>query len=157
MGKKYIYAFDLSMSCSGISIFDENGNPVKVCSVATNIKDSTGARLKSIATFIMDLMEKYPASTIVLERAFSRFNNATAALYKVHGIVQLLFWDIPQVYYTPKDIKCTILKGNATKTQIQEKLQEKFPDIDFTNEDESDSFSVGISYFMKNNLIEKWK
>jgi Holliday junction resolvasome RuvABC endonuclease subunit len=157
MEKKYIYAFDLSMACSGISIFDENGNPVKVCSVATNAKDSTGARLKSIATFILDLMEKYPASTIVLERAFSRFNNATAALYKVHGIVQLLFWDIPQVYYTPKDIKCTILKGNATKTQIQEKLREKFPDIDFTNEDESDSFSVGISYFIKNNLIEKWK
>jgi Holliday junction resolvasome RuvABC endonuclease subunit len=157
MGKKYIYAFDLSMSCSGISIFDEIGNPVKICSVATNAKDSTGARLKSIATFILDLMEEYQANTIVLERAFSRFNNATAALYKVHGVVQLLFWDIPQVYYTPKDIKCTILKGNATKTQIQEKLRGKFPDISFTNEDESDSFSVGISYFIKNNLITKWK
>ena len=157
MGKKYIYAFDLSMSCCGISIFDEGGNPVMVCSVATNPKDSTGVRLKSIASFVLNLIEKYPASTIVLERAFSRFNNATAALYRVHGVIQVLFWDVPQVYYTPKDIKCTILKGDATKTQIQEKLREKFPDASFSNEDESDAFSVGISYFIKNNLIEKWK
>jgi Holliday junction resolvasome RuvABC endonuclease subunit len=157
MGKKYIYAFDLSMSCSGISIFDEGGNPVKIYSVATNAKDSTGMRLKSLAIFILDLMEKYPASTIVLERAFIHYRSAAEALYKVHGVVQLLFCDVPQIYYTPKDIKCTILKGNATKAQIQEKLREKFPDINFENEDQSDSFSVGISYFIKNNLIEKWK
>ena len=57
MGKKYIYAFDLSMACSGISIFDEIGNPVKIYSVATNAKDSTGMRLKSLAIFILDLLK----------------------------------------------------------------------------------------------------
>ena len=156
MTNEYVYGFDLSMSCTGISIFDLNGNIVKVCSIATNDKDTHGKRLKTIADFILVLKEQYPAKKIIIERAFSRFNVSTAVLYRCHGLLNYLFYDCEQIYYTPKDIKAVILNGKATKKQIQEKIIEIYPDIKFENEDESDSTSVVLTYFIKNKIIE-WR
>jgi len=152
MTNEYIYGFDLSMSCTGISIFDLNGNIVKVCSISTNDKDTHGKRLKTIADFILELKEQYPAKMIIIERAFSRFNTSTAVIYRVHGLISYLFYDCIQIYYAPKDIKATILNGKATKKQIQEKIISEYPDIKFENEDESDAVSVGLAYFAKSKL-----
>lgn len=152
----FIYAFDLSLSCSGVVIFDEMGNPVHVTSIPTNEKLGTALRLKHIATELLTLRELYPPKRIILERAFSRFNQATAALYRVHGVVNMLFWDVEQIYYTPKDIKATLVRGNATKAQLAEKIKQKYNQVVFQNDDESDAFAVGLTYFLKNNLMERW-
>ena len=152
--KKYIYGLDLSMSCTGVSIFDKDGNIQFICNIPTKDKDTHGKRLKVIADKFLELKEKYPPDKIIIERAFSRFNTATAVLYRVHGLVSYLFWDVEQIYYTPKTIKMNILKGNATKKQIQQTINSVYPNIVFNCEDESDSFSVGINYFIEHNILQ---
>jgi Holliday junction resolvasome RuvABC endonuclease subunit len=156
MQKTYIYAFDLSMSQTGIAIFNLDGTIEKVCSVSTKDKDSHGKRLKVISDFILELKYKYPVKKIIIERAFSRFNTSTAVIFRVHGLINYIFWDSEQIYYTPKAIKAELLNGKASKKQIQENIIEHYPDIKFENEDESDATSVGIAYFMKTKIIN-WK
>jgi Holliday junction resolvasome RuvABC endonuclease subunit len=148
---EYIYGLDLSMSNTGVAIFDLQGNFVKVCSVATKDKDSHGKRLKVIADFLLELKEIYPAKVVVIERAFSRFNTSTAVIYRVHGVVQYLFYDILQIYYPPKLIKAELLGGKSTKKQIQDEIIKQYPDIKFDNEDESDAMSVALTYFSRKN------
>lgn len=155
-GKNYIFGFDPSISCVGISVFDFDGNPVLVGSIETKKSDTTGKRLRDIADFLLKLREEYTPSAVVIERAFSRFNNSTAAIYRVHGVINLLFWDIVQIYYPPKDIKATILKGTATKKDLQDKIKTIYSNIEFKNEDESDAFAVSLSYLIKNKVID-WK
>jgi len=154
--QKYIWAFDLSLSCTGMAIFDDSMTPIKTTSYATTSKDSIGLRLKKIATFILDLMDEYPPNLVILEQAFSRFNKATATIYKVHGVVQMIFWDIPQIYYSPRTVKAAILSGNSTKEEVKEAIVERYKDIVFANNDESDAFAVGLTYFIKNGFL-KWK
>ena len=156
MQKQYIWSLDISLHQTGVAIFEENGTPVKVCSVATKDKDATGLRLKNIAEYVLDLREKFPPKIVVMERTFTRFHTATAMLYRVHGVCQMLLWDCLQVYLTPKEIKSVVLRGNATKTEIQEKLRQKFVDINYANEDESDAFACGVSFLIKGGLLERW-
>ena len=165
----YIWAFDLSMDDSGIVVFSQQGNPVHITSIKTNDKQSHGKRLKYIADKILELREKYPTEIIVIERGFSRFNTATQVIYKVHGLISYLFYDCEQIYYPPKKVKSFILNGNATKKQIREEIKKKYPNIEFSktekknkktkeivieeNENESDSFAVGLTYFIDKKII----
>jgi len=149
----YIYGFDLSMSNSGIAIFDFNGNIKHICSVATNDKETHGKRLKTIADFIVDLQKQYPAKTVVIERGFARFNIATSVIYRVHGLVNFLFWDTIQIYYPPKTVKEAIVNGKATKEQVRKEIENHYPEIVFNNEDESDAVATGLTYFIKKKSI----
>lgn len=141
----YIYGLDLSMSDTGITIFDDT-KPIFIGSVATNPEKSHGERLKEIYDFLSFLRDKYPPNVVCIERGFSRFNNSTQVLYKVHGIVNMLFCDIEQIYYTPKTIKDSIVSGKASKEEIKDKILEKYPDIIFKNNDESDAFAIVLTY-----------
>lgn len=154
--KKYIYGLDLSMSQTGVAIFDLQGNIIKVCSMATKDKDSHGKRLKVIADFLLELKEIYPAEKIIIERGFGRFNTSTAVIYRVHGIANYIFCDIEQIYYPPKKIKSIILNGKATKKQIQEEIIRRYPDIKFENEDESDAMSVVLCWLIINKIVD-WR
>lgn len=149
----YIYAFDLSMSDTGIAIFDLEGHIEKVCSIATKDSDSHGKRLKTIYDFILELTKEYPVEKVIIERAFSRFNTATAVIFRVHGLINFMFWDKEQIYYTPKAVKAEIVSGKSTKKQIQESIIIHYPEINFENEDESDAASIGFTYFIKNGTI----
>ena len=151
----YIHAYDLSMDSTGFCIFDENMNPVLIDSIPTNKKQSHGKRLKVINDKMIQLKKEYPTEIISIERGFSRFNMATQVIYRVHGVCNLTFYDCEQVYYPPKTIKETILNGSATKKQIQEVIKSKYPNIVFKNEDESDAFAVGLTYFIKTGKM-KW-
>jgi Holliday junction resolvasome RuvABC endonuclease subunit len=146
---KYIYGLDLSMSCVGVAIFDENMSIIKVCSIETKPKQSHGERLKDIADFMYKLKQEYPPKVVSIERGFARFNTATAVVYRVHGLINYVFYDIKQVYYPPKTVKEAILKGNATKKEVQGMILKLYPDIIFSNEDESDATAVALTYFYK--------
>jgi Holliday junction resolvasome RuvABC endonuclease subunit len=91
---------------------------------------------------------------VIIERAFACFNIATSIIYRVHGVINFLFWDCEQIYYPPKTIKKFIVSGNATKKQVQEKIKSVYKDIEFNNEDESDSVSIGIAYFADKKIID---
>jgi Holliday junction resolvasome RuvABC endonuclease subunit len=148
-----ILALDLSLKQSGGTIFDENAKIVKIFTVSTNDKDALGARLKVIADYMAELRKEFAIDKVIIERAFSRFNVATAMIFRVHGICNMIFWDCEQIYYAPKTIKKFILNGNATKKQVQEKIKEVYKDIEFMNEDESDAVAICLSYFIDKKLI----
>ena len=143
------------MESTGFCIFDENMNPVLIDSIPTKKSQSHGKRLKVIADKLTELKQKYPPEVIVIERGFSRFNMSTQVIYRVHGILNYIMSEFEQIYYPPKTVKEAILKGNATKKQVQEVIKNKYPDIVFKNEDESDSYAVGLTYFIKTGKL-KW-
>lgn len=145
------------MTRSGVTIFSLKNNtinPELITSIETKEKDPHRLRLKVIADEFLWLKEKYPPSLIVLERGFGRFHNSTQAIFKVHGVINYLFNDIEQIYYPPKTIKLTIINGNASKELIKKIIKVVYPEVHFNNDDESDSFAVGLTYFIKNKIIE---
>lgn len=152
---KYIYAFDLSMSCVGLTIFSNDGTPVLVTSIDTKSEKNHSGKLKFIADKVLELRSKYEPEVIVIEGAFSRFNTSTQVLFRVHGLINYLFYDVNQIYYQPMTVKKMVGgRGNMNKEEIQKVILSKYPDIVFKNEDESDSFSVGLCYFMNNMEIK---
>jgi Holliday junction resolvasome RuvABC endonuclease subunit len=154
--EEYIYGLDLSMSQTGVAIFDLQGNFVKVCSIATKDKDTHGKRLKVIADFLLELKEIYPAEKVIIERGFGHFNTSTAVIFRVHGIANYIFWNEEQIYYPPKKIKSIILNGKASKKQVQDEIIRRYPGIKFENEDESDAVSICLCWFIINKIID-WR
>lgn len=157
---KYVYGLDLSLTCTGVTIYDlETKDVMYVGSFNTEkIKKKKGyyhnaLKLKEIADYLNGLKEKYPPHVVTIERGFSRFNTATQTIYRVHGLTNYLFHEVEQIYYPVKTVKEAIFKGDATKKQVQEVIMNNYDYLVFENEDESDSFAVMLTYLIKNNLI----
>lgn len=151
----YLYAFDLSMACSGLVIFDiATCKHVLITSYKTNDKQEHGERLTQLRQHWSEIMEKYPPTEVSIERGFSRFNTSTQVIYRVHGVCNELFNGFPQKYYPPKTVKEAIVSGNATKKQLQDKIKLMYPDVEFANEDESDAFAVGLTHLIKTKRIK---
>ena len=158
---KYLFGLDLSLACTGVTIYDlEKREFVYIGSINTEkVKKKkdlyhNGIKLKHIYDYLEELKEKYPPSIVAIERGFSRFPTATQVIYRTHGITNLLFHDVNQLYYPPKTVKEAIYKGDATKAQVQKIIKNNFVDVEFANEDESDSFAVALTYLIKEGLIE---
>ena len=149
MASKYIWALDISMSRTGVAIFDESGELVKVTSIETKSKDKAQVRLEHIARNLVYLDIDHPCEILVMERGFSRFNLATQALFRVHGVVNYLFWTKEQIYYPPKVIKQSLVGGKATKQEIYDWVRRRFPETVPANDDESDAIAIGCCYFNK--------
>ena len=148
MEKHYIYGLDLSMSDTGVTIFD-NDKPVFVGSIATNPKKTHGERLKEIYDFLSFLKGKYPPEIVCIERGFNRFNKASEAVWKVAGITNMLFYEVEQVYYSPTTVKAALVGGKASKEELEAKIHELYPDVKFKNNDESDSFAIVLTHLIK--------
>jgi Holliday junction resolvasome RuvABC endonuclease subunit len=157
----YIWGLDLSLANTGITIYDtEKQEFVYIGSINTEkIKKRKGLyhnaiKLKFIYDELTALKEQYPPSVVTIERGFSRFNTATQVVYRVHGLVNFIFHDVDQIYYPPKTVKEAIVKGDATKAQLQNAINAIYNDITFANEDESDSFAVLLTYLIKEKLVD---
>lgn len=151
----FVWALDISMSRVGISIFSNDGTCRRVCSIATKSSDNHQMKLKHIGKELLKLRKEYHPSKIIMEAGFTRFNHSTQALYKCHGVVNYIFWDVDQIYYPPMTIKKIVGgKGNLKKEEVMSIISLKYPNINFDNLDESDSFSVGLCYFYKNGILQ---
>jgi len=150
----YIYAFDLSLSSSGVCIFDESGNPIKIMSVPTTSKMEHKDRLKVIADNWLELRRQYSTDLIILESGFSRHAASTQAIFKVVGLTQYLFNDCQQFTYAPSTVKKIITgNGRADKIEVQEKIMKLYPDLKFDNMDQSDSVGIGLCWFIEQGII----
>jgi Holliday junction resolvasome RuvABC endonuclease subunit len=148
------------LSCTGIAIYDlEQREFVFIGSFSTEkIKKQknryhNSLKLKEKADWVISLIRQYPPYYVAIERGFSRFNNATQNIFRVHGLVNYLFWDIPTKYYPPKSVKEKLVHGNATKEDLQNVISAKYNYI-FSNEDESDAFAVALTALVDNELLE---
>ena len=153
MGKNYIFAFDLALNSSGVTIFSNDARAVLITNVDTKDEKTHPLKLNKIAKFLLDLKEKYPPERIIIERGFYRYAASTEAIYKVCGVVQYLFWDVPQIFYPPMTVKKVVGgKGNIKKDELRDIIEKKYK-VSFCNTDESDSFAVGICYFKSKGII----
>lgn len=164
----YLWGLDLSLTCTGLTVYDlDKKEFVFIGSFNTEkirLKKAqkdlgiylNGIKLKHLYDWLMEIKISYPPTIIAIERGLSRFNTATQVIYRVHGLTNFIFHDLPQFYYPPKEVKAAIYKGDATKAQVQKVIMNNFIhlDIEFKNEDESDSFAVALTYLIKNGLIE---
>lgn len=143
------------MENTGVTIFNlETKEPIYISSIPTNKKHTHGKRLYIIGQELIKLKDKYSPSIIAIERGFSRFNTSTQVIYRVHGLINYLFHDVDQVYYPPKKIKEAIVRGDASKKLVREKIEKKYPDVKFDDEDQSDSFAIALTYLIENKLIQ---
>ena len=146
----YIWGCDLSLSNTGIAIFDEQGTPVKVFSISTTSKDNYGVRLKIIAKILQRYKKLYPPKELVIENAFTRYNKATQALYRVRGLIEYLFWDIHQTFISPATMKKIITgSGKAEKTDVENSIRKLYPEIEIADNDQSDALGLATTYFKK--------
>ena len=151
----YIFGVDLSLSNSGVCIFDYGGNPVEILSIPTDPKLNRKDRLKIIGDAFLKLREKYETNLIIFEAGFSRHIKSTQALYAVKGLVMYLFADCEQEEYAPLTVKKVLTgTGKADKDAVQKYVLERFPDIEFKNKDESDAVATILTYFIKNDMIK---
>lgn len=151
----YTWALDISLSCTGISIFNEQNNIEHICSVKTRDKNTRGERLYEIYNQIVLLKEKYPPNIIIIEKGFDRFHNEGHAIQNAVGVILMTLKEVEPIYYMPKTIKATILSGNASKQQLRKAIELAYPDLRFSNNDESDSYCIAMTYFIKEKIL-KW-
>lgn len=179
MEERYIYGLDISLKDTGLAIYDLkekkfvvidsfNTEGIKLTKKFLNnseLKDTftfeefkqlylNSIKLSYIEKWLLDYKEKYPPYRVAIERGFSRFNTETQVLFRTHGVINRIMWDVPQEYYPPKTIKAEIIKGNATKDLVRKTIKDKFSDLVMKNDDESDAVAIAITYLIKNGLIE---
>jgi Holliday junction resolvasome RuvABC endonuclease subunit len=145
----YIWGCDLSLACTGIAIFEDE-SPIIVFSIPTSPRKEMKERLKIIADTLLLYKQKYPPNTLVLERCFTRFNLSTQQIFRVHGLVNYLFYECEQIYYPPLTIKKSLTgSGKAKKIDIENCIRKTYPDIKFEDDNQADALAIGRTYFVK--------
>ncbi|MCY9737479.1 hypothetical protein M5X17_27640 [Paenibacillus alvei] len=154
--EEFLIALDLSLACTGVTVFSLTTlKPVYIKSIVTKPKQSHGKQLYFIASELKKIKSTYNIKALAIERGFNRYPTATAALYKVHGVALCVFHELKEKYYPPKTVKLAILTGSSSKIAIRNRIELEYPDVVFANEDESDSFAVGLTYLIKEKNM-KW-
>lgn len=156
-----VLGLDISLSSTGAAVIEvKNKRPKLVQSfiIKTNPKDRHGLRLHMIAERLKEAVEEFgPFDAVVRERGFSRFAASTQAIYKVHGIVDLLFRDREIIDIPPTTVKKAITGDARASKEEVEKAVRKFLRLSsqykFESDDESDAAAVALSYLFNAKLI----
>ena len=152
---KYIWALDLSLKCTGVAMFTNDGKCVFITSIETHPEKSTQERLFEIGEQLLSLREKYSPMKIIIEQGFTRYNLSTQQLFRVHGLANYLLHDVEQIYYPSMTIKKIVVgKGNVEKEEARQIVLTKYPEMEFKNLDESDAFIIGLAYFIEQGIVE---
>jgi len=150
-----IVAFDLSLSNTGVAIFDDAGTFIRCLSIDTKKEKTHPLKLKKIEKELKKIKKDYKPKKIIVEESFTRFNKSTQAIYKCRGVLELLFYNTEQIFYHATSVRKRIMgKGNVKKKDVQEFIVNKYSDIPFADLDQSDAFAVGLCYFMEQGVID---
>ena len=151
-----IVAFDLSLLCTGYSIFEDDGQLVEVGHIETERDQSTPLRLKEIGKELKKIKNKYKPNKVLIERGFYRFAQSSEQIFRVNGITNFIFCDVEQIEIHATSVRKTVEgHGNINKDQLRKFIEEKYPEIKFSNYDEVDSFALGLCYFIKEGIVKQ--
>lgn len=152
--KRYVYGLDLSLNSTGIAIFTNNGVLVEYSSIdTTNEKDLRG-KLVFIANEYKKFMNEYPVDKVIIEQGFTRYNISTQMIFRCVGLTNYIFSDYEQISIPSTTVKKILTgKGNCGKEDVQKSILDIYPNLKFSNYDESDAVAVGIAYFRKEGLL----
>lgn len=176
---RYLWGIDLSLTCTGIAIYDLDNNKWayighyrtdKVKQRAGTYLD--GAKLRLITDHIYELLIKYPPMIIGIERPFihARNHRATEMIYLAHGAILTLLSNYPIEYIAVTSAKALILHGRATKAEVSEAILTVYPELTFSDEviktskgvkqtageDESDATSIAITLLSRLDIVQ-WR
>lgn len=158
MKETYVYALDLSLNSTGVCIFTNDGRFIEASTIDTTEEKETKLKLRMIGTDLLKIAKVYEPSVVVIEQGFSRFNASTQALFRVHGLINYIFYKYEQIYYPAATVKKTVGgAGNMTKEEVRTAILKRYPKIKFNSYDESDAFSVGLTYFIKEGIAHAKK
>lgn len=147
MSNNFIICFDLSLNSTGYSVFKNKNKLVELGTIDTNHIDELPQKLHYIASVCKKINKRYKPKTIVFERGFSRFNAVTQKLFRVFGVVNYLFHNVEQIYIPSKTVRKLICgHGNIKKDDFFQYIKEEYKNIKFRNNDEGDSFALGLAY-----------
>jgi Holliday junction resolvasome RuvABC endonuclease subunit len=142
-----ILCLDLSLSCTGYSVFGDDGSFVKTGHIETDGKTSTPLRLNIIAKVLRKLNREYKPRVVLIEKGFTRFIRSTEQLYRVHGVANLVFYNTNQIEIHATSVRKTLTgSGNMKKKDFRAFIEKSYPDVEFSNDDEVDSFGLGLAY-----------
>ena len=151
----YIFAFDISMSSTGLCIFTEKGNWEKVLSIQTNSKDDHKDRLKTIADSVSELRKSFETFSMVYESGFSRYTTSTQTIFKVIGLIQYLFADCNQKGYAPSTVRKIVCgNGRADKKDVEKVVLNYWPDLQLDDNDQSDACGVALCFLIDGGYIK---
>lgn len=181
---KYIYGLDLSLTSTGVAIYDLTENKfVHISHIDTTLmkprlnRDLKALKLLHIANTLFDLKEQYPPSVVTVEAPYIAMRGgglkgagATESVYLVQGIAKYIFSDVPQHYFAPTSVKATIYHGKAEKEDLKRIIVESFPytkqmfcdyqpkrptkKLTSASHDESDAVSIILTYLITEGLLE---
>lgn len=145
-----VISFDLSLNSTGYCVFNSKGKLLEIGTIDTNKIENTPNKLNLIAKKAKSLLKKYKPNTIIIERGFSRFNAVTQQLFRVHGLMNYLFYKQEQIYIPSKTVRKLICgQGNIKKNDFFSYIKDKNSKIKFKNNDEADAYALGQAYFIQ--------
>lgn len=142
MKNRYIYGLDLSITSTGIAVYDLKENKfVHVSHIDTSLikpkenRDLKALKLAHIANTMFDLKEKYPVSVATVESPYINTGrgggvqraSGTESIYLAQGVAKYIFSDVKQHYYAPASVKATIYHGRAEKEDLKRIIIETYP------------------------------
>jgi Holliday junction resolvasome RuvABC endonuclease subunit len=162
--KKYLWGLDISLKQTGIAVYElterefvliDSFNTEKIYATKENKNLLLhGVKLKKIIDWIKGILKDYPPIMVIIERGFVGTGNETPAIFKTHGAINCLLWNIPQVYYPPNTVKSEIWHGHASKQEVEVEILKRFPDLKMANDDESDAVAVALCHLIKVEYIQ---
>jgi crossover junction endodeoxyribonuclease RuvC len=160
--EKYFFGLDLSLNATGIAVFATDNIDMRFVECITLDVNKTSPKIKEIqkklkfiGTELLKYKKAYNPEFIIIEKGFMRFITATARLMQVNGVVTYLFADIPQYYFAATESKKILTgKGNAEKSEVAKAVNNIYPKIKFSSEDESDACALCICWGIQQGWLK---
>lgn len=160
---EYLHAYDLSLSKTGVAIFDTMKRKKKDKLIHYTLIDNrhlskadNGLRLLHLEMALMTLKAAYPPSHLIREKITGNEFGDTVGNAQAHGVFERVFHGTKN-----KEIHNMTFKakfgghGRSSKEDIMNKVREELgiPDFYFITDDISDAIGLGI-YELKQ--LGKW-
>jgi crossover junction endodeoxyribonuclease RuvC len=121
-----------------------------------------GYRINFVRSSVKWLIDTYDVDHIAIEEVYNGHASASAVLHRVHGsLIEMLYnAGMAYEYYPNTTVKKVIVKGNAEKYEIAEKVQGmlnitlKFKKGKDETYDETDAIGVAITY-VKDKFLQE--
>jgi len=98
--------------------------------------------------------DKVKPDRLIIERPFMRHMDSTMAIMGALGIVRYGLPEMEPIFISANTIKKEIAgHGHAKKYVVQGALMKMFPEISFSNDDESDALGAGITYLKMEGIL----
>lgn len=170
--REYILSIDASLSCTGYAVLESlTKDVIDVNKIATTNKVPEGERIFNITNNLLEVMDKYNITNVVMEDQFLGKNAKTAMqLSRLRGAIDFgvrMKSGVVEYIEPPLIKKIFTGKGNAGKDEVANKIIEVYKDNIYVqalgpfndkankskNSDMYDAISIGSAYLTRKDEL----